>query len=86
MSETTPGEKTTGAGMTCPKCGHEMRTHQRNGVTIEQCRKCHGIFLDRGEFEQLLARETSYFGSDASLSGQGSGGDGGASRWRRWRR
>jgi hypothetical protein len=39
-----------------------MRTHERNGVTIEQCRKCHGIFLDRGEFEQLLGRETSYLG------------------------
>ena len=25
-----------------------MRTHKRNGVTIEQCTKCHGIFLDRG--------------------------------------
>ncbi|MFT3863059.1 MAG: zf-TFIIB domain-containing protein [Solirubrobacterales bacterium] len=51
--------------MTCPKCGGEMRTHQRNGVTIEQCRKCHGIFLDAGEFEQLLTRETSYLGGDA---------------------
>ena len=62
--------------MTCPKCGGEMRTHQRNGVTIEQCRKCHGIFLDRGEFEQLLARETSYLGNGEDLTGQGPGGRG----------
>jgi len=53
-----------------------MRTHQRNGVTIEQCRKCHGIFLDRGEFEQLLAREISYFGSGEEITGQGPGGRG----------
>jgi uncharacterized protein len=55
--------------MKCPKCGAEMRTHQRNGVTIEQCRKCHGIFLDRGELEQLIGRETSFFGSDGILPG-----------------
>jgi hypothetical protein len=41
-----------------------MRSHRRNGVTIEQCTKCHGIFLDRGEFEQLLARETSALGQE----------------------
>ena len=67
----TPEETTTEAAMICPKCGGEMRTHQRNGVTIEQCRKCHGIFLDRGEFEQLLTRETSYFGqADDQRRGQ----------------
>jgi len=72
------------AAMTCPKCGGEMHTVERNGVTIEQCRKCHGIFLDRGEFEQLLGRETSYLGNAESLST----GDGGrASRWKKpWRR
>lgn len=39
-----------------------MRTHKRNGVTIEQCRKCHGIFLDRGELEQLIGAESSFLG------------------------
>jgi len=56
--------------MTCPKCGGEMRTHERNGVTIEQCRKCHGIFLDVGEFEQLLTRERSFLGDDARGGGR----------------
>jgi Zn-finger nucleic acid-binding protein len=50
--------------MTCPKCQSRMRTHSRNGVTIEQCTKCHGIFLDRGELEQLLGRETSFLGRE----------------------
>jgi hypothetical protein len=39
-----------------------MRKHERNGVTIEQCRRCHGIFLDRGELEQLLGAESSFLG------------------------
>jgi hypothetical protein len=52
------------AEMICPKCKGPMRTHRRNGVTIEQCRKCHGIFLDRGELEQLLGAESSFLGRD----------------------
>jgi Zn-finger nucleic acid-binding protein len=51
----------------CPKCKGPMRTHTRNGVTIEQCRKCHGIFLDRGELEQLIGVESSFLGRDGSL-------------------
>jgi Zn-finger nucleic acid-binding protein len=79
-------EATAEQSLTCPKCGGEMHTVQRNGVTIEQCRKCHGIFLDRGEFEQLLGRETSFLGNGETLPGQSTDGDGRASRWRRWRR
>ena len=86
MSETIPESTATESALVCPKCGGEMRTHQRNGVTIEQCRKCHGIFLDRGEFEQLLSRESSFLGNGETLSGQKPGGDGRAARWRRWRR
>lgn len=56
--------------MTCPKCQSPMRTHQRNGVTIEQCTKCHGIFLDRGELEQLIGAESSFLGRQG-LSGAG---------------
>jgi hypothetical protein len=52
--------------MTCPKCGAAMRTHRRNGVTIEQCTKCHGIFLDRGELEQLIGVESSFLGGGGS--------------------
>jgi Zn-finger nucleic acid-binding protein len=63
--------------MSCPKCGAEMRTHRRNGVTIEQCRKCHGIFLDRGELEQLIGRETSFLGRDGGLREAESAGEGG---------
>ena len=66
----TDDGSTDGAPMTCPKCGGEMRTHERNGVTIEQCRKCHGIFLDVGEFEQLLTRERSFLGDDARGGGR----------------
>jgi Zn-finger nucleic acid-binding protein len=48
--------------MICPKCQGAMRTYARNGITIDQCIACHGIFLDRGELEQLISAESSYLG------------------------
>jgi Zn-finger nucleic acid-binding protein len=86
MTDLDPAETSAETAMVCPKCGGEMRQQARNGVTIEQCRKCYGIFLDRGEFEQLLGRETSFLGNGERLSGQKAESDGRASRWRRWRR
>lgn len=46
--------------LTCPKCQAAMRTYERNRVTIEQCTDCRGIFLDRGELEQLMDAEAAY--------------------------
>lgn len=34
-----------------------MRTYERNGVTVEQCDSCRGIFLDFGELEALTRLE-----------------------------
>ena len=50
-----------------------MRTHERNGVTIEQCTKCHGIFLDRGELEQLIGAESSFLGREGLLRAAATG-------------
>jgi Zn-finger nucleic acid-binding protein len=41
----------------CPKCPGTMRTYERNGVTVEQCDSCRGIFLDFGELEALSRLE-----------------------------
>lgn len=46
-----------GGGMRCPKCQGGMRTYERNGVHIEQCDTCRGIFLDFGELESLTRIE-----------------------------
>jgi Zn-finger nucleic acid-binding protein len=45
----------------CPKCGSEMRTYERNGVHVDQCTGCKGIFLDRGELERLTEAENTYY-------------------------
>ncbi|MFI0416683.1 hypothetical protein DP939_32555 [Spongiactinospora rosea] len=46
--------------MQCPKCRGNMRTYERNGVHIEQCENCRGIFLDYGELETLTRLESQY--------------------------
>jgi len=40
--------------MTCPKCGAAMRSYERNGVHVDQCESCRGIFLDMGELEAII--------------------------------
>ncbi|WP_326724317.1 MULTISPECIES: zf-TFIIB domain-containing protein [unclassified Streptomyces] len=46
--------------MQCPKCHAPMHTYNRNGVQIEQCSGCRGIFLDYGELESLTRMESQW--------------------------
>ncbi|MFC3577110.1 zf-TFIIB domain-containing protein [Streptomyces yaanensis] len=46
--------------MQCPKCHAPMHTYNRNGVQIEQCSGCRGIFLDYGELEALTRLESQW--------------------------
>ena len=45
----------------CPKCQNVMHTVDRLGVHIEQCEGCRGIFLDRGELEQIAGAEQRHY-------------------------
>ena len=47
----------TAAALVCPKCQGAMRAYERNGVTIDQCQECRGVFLDRGELDRLIDAE-----------------------------
>jgi hypothetical protein len=37
-----------------------MRSYERNGVTVDQCGDCRGLFLDRGELERLMDAESAF--------------------------
>jgi len=52
--------------MTCPKCSGPMRTYERNGVHVDQCADCRGLFLDRGELERLVDAENAWHGDRPS--------------------
>ncbi len=48
-----------------------MRSYERNGVTVDQCNDCRGIFLDRGELERLIDAENSHYEREYSDRGRG---------------
>ena len=64
--------------LTCPKCHGTMRTYERNGVHVDQCTDCRGIFLDRGELDRLIDAENNWHEGGgrkpAAASGHSSGG------------
>ncbi len=40
--------------LVCPNDGAGMQEVNRNGVLIDICPQCRGVWLDRGELEKLL--------------------------------
>jgi Zn-finger nucleic acid-binding protein len=55
MNSSLPGNM-----LLCPKCAGVMHSYERNGVHLEQCDKCRGIFLDFGELEALTQLESRF--------------------------
>ncbi|MBT8438596.1 MAG: zf-TFIIB domain-containing protein [Gammaproteobacteria bacterium] len=43
--------------MRCPKCGNEMETEQLEGIDIERCSVCGGMFFEHSELQTLLMRK-----------------------------
>lgn len=46
--------------MKCPVCTETLTMSVRQGVEIDFCPKCRGVWLDRGELDKILEREASY--------------------------
>ena len=42
--------------MTCPVCHVALQMTSRQGVEIDFCPQCRGIWLDRGELDKILDR------------------------------
>lgn len=47
--------------MCCPKCGHAMVEVELDGVKVDKCTGCKGIYFDDGELEQILERQPGRF-------------------------
>ncbi|ESQ92096.1 hypothetical protein ABAC460_04210 [Asticcacaulis sp. AC460] len=41
--------------MSCPVCQGSFREVLREGILIDVCTQCRGVWLDRGELEKLLS-------------------------------
>ncbi|MBC7976368.1 MAG: zf-TFIIB domain-containing protein [Myxococcales bacterium] len=43
--------------MNCPRCEQPTLVEiDRDGITIDRCERCRGVWLDRGELEKLVVR------------------------------
>ena len=42
--------------MRCPKCDVEMMSFAFQGIEVDRCPQCDGVWLDKGELEAILER------------------------------
>ena len=47
---------TSAAGMPCPVCRVPLVMSERQGVEIDYCPQCRGVWLDRGELDKIIER------------------------------
>ncbi|HSH55300.1 MAG TPA: zf-TFIIB domain-containing protein [Candidatus Limnocylindrales bacterium] len=51
--------------MQCPNDGTTLEMTSREGVEIDYCPKCRGVWLDRGELDKLIERSDQAYGRHA---------------------
>jgi Zn-finger nucleic acid-binding protein len=44
------------AGMLCPVCRVDLVMSDRQGIEIDYCPKCRGVWLDRGELDKIIEK------------------------------
>jgi Zn-finger nucleic acid-binding protein len=51
--------------MKCPSCNVNLVMTDRQGVEIDYCPECRGVWLDRGELDKIIERSAGYSPSAA---------------------
>ena len=46
--------------MKCPNCNETLIMADRQGIEIDYCPACRGVWLDRGELDKIIERTASY--------------------------
>lgn len=44
--------------MKCPLCSVDLVMSERQGIEIDYCPQCRGVWLDRGELDKIIERST----------------------------
>lgn len=52
--------------MKCPNCNEVLVMTERQGIEIDYCPKCRGVWLDKGELDKIIERASG----DPSLADQ----------------
>lgn len=45
--------------MKCPNCDVALVLADRQGIEIDYCPQCRGVWLDRGELDKIIERSTA---------------------------
>ena len=53
------------AGLLCPSCRVSLVMSERQGIEIDYCPQCRGIWLDRGELDKIIERSGREAGAAA---------------------
>lgn len=56
--------------MKCPNDNTTLQMSDRNGIEIDYCPECRGIWLDRGELDKLIERAGSHYAGGAPAFSQ----------------
>ena len=43
-------------GLLCPTCRVDLVMSERQGIEIDYCPQCRGVWLDRGELDKIIER------------------------------
>jgi Zn-finger nucleic acid-binding protein len=47
--------------LNCPFCGSSMSKIEKNGVIIDRCPNCLGIWLDKGELDKIVQKRKKHY-------------------------
>ena len=47
-------------GMACPNDGAPLVMSERQGIEIDYCPSCRGVWLDRGELDKIIERSGAH--------------------------
>ena len=50
--------------MQCPKCQTALMITDRQGIEIDFCPQCRGVWLDRGELDKIVERASRFSDDD----------------------
>ena len=56
--------------MKCPACQLDLKMAERQGVEIDYCPQCRGVWLDRGELDKIIERSEQFSASQSSQAPQ----------------
>lgn len=59
MTETPLHPSDKNIGLLCPLCSVNLLMSERQGIEIDYCPKCRGVWLDRGELDKIIERSLS---------------------------